>query len=75
MLVFAKESRPSAVEKSGVAEGFRKFKERLAIFDDDGARVVLGFWIGVGGELCRVNDVVGDWVEEKDDKGAGAGER
>lgn len=50
VLIVAKKSRPSAVEKSGVVEGLREFREGLSRLDDDGARVVLGFRIGVGGE-------------------------
>jgi hypothetical protein len=73
VLAVAKKSCPSAVEKSGVVEGLCEFREGLTGFNDDGARVVLGFRVGVGGELCWVNDVMSDGVEERDDSGAGAG--
>jgi hypothetical protein len=73
VLVVAKKSCPSAVEKSRVVESLREFGEGLARFNDDGARVVLGLRIGVGSELCWVSDVVSDGVEERDDNGAGTG--
>ena len=47
----ADESGAGAVEKRGGMEGFGELKEWSAGLEDDGARVVLGFWIRVDSEL------------------------
>ena len=49
--VLADESGVGAVEKRGIMEGFGELKEWGAGFEDDGARVVLSFWIRVDSEL------------------------
>ena len=49
--VLADESGAGAVEKRGGMEGFGELEEWGAGFEDDGARVVLSFWIRVDSEL------------------------
>jgi len=49
--VLADECGASAVEKRGVMEGFGELREWGTGLEDDGARVVLSFWVGVDSEL------------------------
>lgn len=51
MGVLADESRTGAVEKRGVMEGFGELEEWSAGLEDDGARIVLGFWVRVDSKL------------------------
>jgi hypothetical protein len=51
MRVLADESRAGAVEKRGVMEGFGELEEWSAGLDDDGAGVVLSFWVRADSEL------------------------
>lgn len=51
MRVLADKSRAGAVEKRGVMEGFGELEEWSAGLEDDGAGIVLSFWVRVDSKL------------------------